>query len=414
MLDAIIAKGLGKRFRRYDPDRAWTFQEALFQRLRGQRRAEYFWGLRDISFALPRGRTIGVIGRNGAGKSTLLRLIGGIGRPDEGNVEVHGRISSLLDLGVGFHTDLTGRENVFISGIIGGLTRREVAERYDAIVDFAELRDFIESPIRTYSSGMHMRLAFSVAIHTDPDILLIDEVLAVGDIGFRQKCLDRIAEFKRNGCTIAIVSHEPSLIREFCDDVLWLYEGCVQEYGAAAEVVEHYVQGMETLRRTPATFPPALASGGIELQVHKNRFGSLELEVQTVRILDAYDRPTAELLDDGPLTVELDYSTDEPVREPIFGVTILDDKKRVCYDTNSQRSVVALPNAAGRGGIAVCIDGLDLEDGHYFVDVGAYEREWSYAYDYHSKVYPLRINRKAREGTQDPHNGSPRAIWRLR
>ena len=381
MTDAIVVNGLGKRFRRYDSDRPWTFQEALFQRLRGHRPAQFFWGLREISFSVPRGRAVGLIGRNGAGKSTLLRLIGGVGRPDEGTISVRGRISGLLDLGVGFHSDLTGRENVFISGVIGGLTRREVAERYDAIVAFAELKDFIDNPVRTYSSGMHMRLAFAVAIHTEPDILLIDEVLSVGDIGFQRKCLDRIAEFKSRGCTIAMVSHDPGLVREFCDDVLWLDEGRTSEYGEANEVVGHYVYEMETLRRTPLALAPVRASSGIELLVHENRFGSLELELEHVRILDPYEQPTRELLDDGPLTVELDYIARSKVREPIFGVTILNGKKKVCYDTSSEGSVVVVPDAAGRGGVAVRIDGLSLDDGQYFVEVGAYEREWSYAYD---------------------------------
>jgi lipopolysaccharide transport system ATP-binding protein len=414
MLDAIEVNGLGKRFRRYDSGRPWTFQEALFQRLRRHRPAQFFWGLRDITFSVPRGRAIGLIGRNGAGKSTLLRLIGGVGRPDEGIVSRQGRISGLLDLGVGFHSDLTARENIFISGVIGGLTRLEVAERFDSIVAFAELRDFIDSPLRTYSSGMHMRLAFSVAIHTEPDILLIDEVLAVGDIGFQRKCLDRIAEFKQRGCTIAMVSHDPWLVRDLCDDVLWLDEGRIFEFGTASDVVGHYVYEMETLRRTPTASAPVRASSGVELHVHKNRFGSLELELENVRVLDAYDQPTAELLDDGPLTVELDYLAGDTVRDPIFGVTILNGTKKICYDTNSEGSVVVVPDAAGRGGVAVRIDGLDLENGHYFVEVGAYDREWSYAYDYHSRAYPLRINRRTGNGSRETHGRSTRAVWSLR
>jgi lipopolysaccharide transport system ATP-binding protein len=414
MPDAIAISGLGKRFRRYDPDRAWTFQEALMARLRGHRPAQYFWGLRDITLSVPRGRAVGLIGRNGAGKSTLLRLMGGIGRPDEGSIQVQGRISGLLDLGVGFHSDLTGKENIFISGVIGGLTRREIAERYDSIVEFAELREFIDSPLRTYSSGMHMRLAFSVAIHTEPDILLIDEVLAVGDIGFQRKCLDRIAEFKERGCTIAMVSHDPGLIQGLCDDAVWLDEGRIREVGPAARVVGQYVHEMETLRRTPVTHPPVLASTGIELRVHENRFGSFELELERVQLLDSYEKPTAELMDDGPLMVELEYCSRDGIRDPIFAVTILDAEERVCYDTNSQGAFQAVPESNGRGVVEVSIAGLDLDNGKYYVDVGAYEREWAYTYDYHWKAYPIVINRAPSNGPRSHGSSSPRAEWRLR
>src|SRR5215813_734064 len=195
MGNALIVQNLSKQFRRYHPDRPWTLQEALLQGLRRTRPAEYFWALYEVSFNIAYGRMVGVIGPNGAGKSTLLRLIGGVGRPDKGTIRVHGQIGALLDLGTGFHPELTGRENVFVSGVITGLTRREVRERLDSIVAFAELEAWIESPLRTYSSGMQMRLAFSIAVHVEPAILLIDEVLSVGDHAFQQKSFARIAEF---------------------------------------------------------------------------------------------------------------------------------------------------------------------------------------------------------------------------
>ncbi len=187
MRGTVVVQGLGKQFRRYHRDRPVTLKEAVVRGLRQMKPVEQFWALREVSCSVAAGRTIGVIGNNGAGKSTLLRLIGGVGRPDEGSVQVHGRIGALLDLGVGFHPDLTGRENVFVSGVIAGLTRHEVAQRFDSIVAFAELQQSIDSPLRTYSSGMQMRLAFAVAIHTEPEILLIDEVLAVGDLAFQRK-----------------------------------------------------------------------------------------------------------------------------------------------------------------------------------------------------------------------------------
>ncbi|MEP6773975.1 MAG: ABC transporter ATP-binding protein, partial [Chloroflexota bacterium] len=238
MTKVITVRGLGKEFRRYHSNRPITLQEAVVRA--GVRRlasVEKFWAVRGVSFEAHQGQMIGMIGRNGAGKSTLLRLIGGVGSPDEGSVNVTGRIGALLDLGVGFHPDLTGRENVFVGGVIAGLTRREVAQRLEAIVDFAELEEAIDSPLRTYSSGMTLRLAFSVAVHTDPDIRLIDEVLAVGDVSFQQKCLQKIDNFKSQGGTVLLVSHDIDLVRRLCDEALWLDAGKVVAQGSPEVVV---------------------------------------------------------------------------------------------------------------------------------------------------------------------------------
>ena len=252
MKDTVIVHGLGKQYRRYHQDRPWTLQEVFQRGFHRIRPVEYFWALRDVSFALVPGRMMGVIGGNGAGKSTLLRLIGGVGRPDEGALTVRGRIDALLDLGAGFHPDLTGRENVFISGVINGLTRREVSQQFDSIVAFAELEEFIDSPMRTYSTGMQMRLAFSVATHTYPKVLLIDEVLAVGDLAFQHKCLKRIAQFKADGCTIILVSHDTGLVAQMCDEALWLNPGRVMAHGPADEVVRRYIAEAESPEGAPS------------------------------------------------------------------------------------------------------------------------------------------------------------------
>jgi lipopolysaccharide transport system ATP-binding protein len=204
--------------------------------------SEVFWALRDVSFEVGSGRALGVIGSNGSGKSTLLRLLGGVGKPDGGSIAVNGRIGALLDFGAGFNPDLTGRENVIVGGVISGLTRKEVLQRLDTIVAFAELESFIDNPLRTYSSGMQMRLGFAVAIHTEADILLIDEVLSVGDHSFQRKCLERIARFKAEGCTIVLVTHDSKMVREFCDDALWLNRGRVMVRGQPDMVVARYLE----------------------------------------------------------------------------------------------------------------------------------------------------------------------------
>jgi lipopolysaccharide transport system ATP-binding protein len=238
----ITADDVGKLYHRRHPNRPRTVHEALLRGLRGLRATESFWGLRHVSFTVAPGRMLGVLGRNGAGKSTLLRLLGGVDVPGEGRVEVRGHVGGLLTLGAGFHPDLTGRENVFVSGIVHGLTRAEVAERFDSILGFAELEDFIDSPLRIYSTGMAMRLGFAVASHMQPEVLLIDEVLAVGDVEFQRKCIDRIDSLKAGGCTIVLISHNLGTIRRLCDEAIWLDAGRLIAHGAAAAVVDQYVR----------------------------------------------------------------------------------------------------------------------------------------------------------------------------
>jgi lipopolysaccharide transport system ATP-binding protein len=242
----VVVSNVGKSFRRYHVDRPATIQEAVAKGLRRMGTVERFWGLRDVSFTIGAGRMVGIVGANGSGKSTLLRLIGGVGRPDTGRIEVNGRIGALLDLGAGFHPELTGRENTILAGILNGLTRRQVLDRLDSIVAFAEVESALDNPVRTYSSGMQMRLAFAVAVHTDPDILLIDEVLAVGDMSFQRKCLDRIAQFRAAGCSILLVSHVGSTVQDLCDEAVWLKNGRLMAQGGAVEVVNQYASSENT------------------------------------------------------------------------------------------------------------------------------------------------------------------------
>jgi lipopolysaccharide transport system ATP-binding protein len=393
MPDAIIVQALAKQFRRYHADRPRTLKELLTRGFRGVKPVERFWALRDVSFSVAAGQMFGVIGTNGSGKSTLLRLIGGVGRPDKGSVQVHGHIGALLDLGAGFHPELSGRENVFINGVIAGLTRREVAQRFESIVAFAELQQFIESPLRTYSTGMQMRLAFAIAVHTAPDILLIDEVLAVGDASFQQKCLQRIAQFKDDGAAIILVSHDTTLIRELCDEVLWLRAGHIVAHGNPEMVVDQYLddRDAETRRRTPVDRPSRRTRMGTELQVNENRFGSLELEITDVRLLDRRARLATELQSGDPLNVEIDYVSSRPIQAPFFGVTISREDGLICCDTSTASAALTLPTIHGPGQITLQIERLDLEGGQYYVDVGAYTADWSYAYDYHWHAYPLLI-----------------------
>lgn len=403
MGDGIVVENLGKRFRRYHADRPWTLHQALMGGFRKLTAAESFWGLRNVSFRVEPGRMIGVVGRNGAGKSTLLRLLGGVGRPDEGSVRVHGRVGGLLNLGAGFHTELSGRDNLFVTGVISGLTRSEVADRFDSIVAFAELEEFIDNPLRTYSTGMQMRLAFAVAVHADPEILLIDEVLSVGDLSFQRKCLDRIARFKAEGCSIILVSHEASLVRELCDEAMWLSSGRLMAYGPADAVVDQYVEETEaeiekrmepegeTQQRAPAARPVMRTARGTESIANENRFGSLELEITQVRLLDKRGGPATAIEGGAGLRIEIDYQAPRPIIAPNFQIHIYREDGLVCVDLNTEETEIKLSTIQGSGQIALNLERLDLNSGLYYVDVGVYTQDWTYAYDYHSNVYPLVV-----------------------
>ena len=247
-MNAIEVVHASKVYRRFSHKRQFaTLKSALLRGslIRDLKPDETFTAVRDVTFTVPAGRTLGVIGRNGSGKSTMLKLVAGITKPTTGSVTVNGRISALIELGAGFHPEISGRENVFINGIMLGLSKREVATRFDEIVEFAELKDFIDAPVKTYSSGMYMRLGFAVAIHVDPDVLLVDEVLAVGDEGFTHKCLDKFAEFKRRGKTILLVTHALPMVERFCDEALWLDHGEKKGMGDPKRMVGAYVTAVE-------------------------------------------------------------------------------------------------------------------------------------------------------------------------
>jgi lipopolysaccharide transport system ATP-binding protein len=387
MKAAIRIENLGKRFRRYQADRPRTLKEMLVSGWRPRGKGEQFWALRHVDLEVAAGEMVGIVGQNGAGKSTLLQLTGGVGTPDEGSARVLGRIGALLDLGAGFSGDLTGRENVFVTGVAAGLTIREVRRRFDRIVSFAELEDSIDNPVRTYSSGMQMRLGFSVAVHTDPQVLLVDEFLSVGDLAFQTKCLNRIKEIKSNGCAILLISHSPSQINELCDRAIWLRRGEVVVSGLPEVVTGQYEVEMrsETRRRTPHR-PTTLAASGLELEVNRNRFGSLEVEILDVRL-----NPADQVRQGEAVAVAIEFRASKPVRAPRFNVGISRAEDGFsCLDLNSDVTADRA-EVSGTGRVTLSIKRLDLVAGHYYVNVGVFQSDWEYAYDYHWEVYPLRV-----------------------
>jgi lipopolysaccharide transport system ATP-binding protein len=378
----------------------------------GQRRFSFrrdaFWALRDVSFEVGPGRVLGIVGPNGAGKSTLLRLVGGVGSPTNGAIRVEGRVGAMLELGSDFHPELTGRENATLSGIISGLTRRQVRERMPEIVEFAGLSQFIDSPVRMYSAGMLLRLAFAIAVHTDPEVLLIDEVLAVGDATFQRKCLTRIEELRQNRCAILVSTHDTEMAAQMCDEVMWLRKGVIVELGKPSEVVGAYMMSTdrETRRRTPEDWQSEMTSSGVELRIMENRFGSMELQITDVRLLDAAGFRVHRLMRGEPLRIEIDYYSAQSLRSPNFGVLIRRSDDTVLFDGYVGGDNIGIGTVNGYGSVALNLHRLDLNTGDYHIDVGVYRHDWAYAYDYHWRAYPLTVwAASAAKGLVNPPHG---------
>jgi lipopolysaccharide transport system ATP-binding protein len=382
MRDSILVRGLGKRFSRLLGGRPSSLKEAVLSGFR-RKEIESFWALRNVSFGVGRGRTVGVVGKNGSGKSTLLRLIGGVGKPTEGEIEVHGRIGALLDLGAGLTDDLTGLENIFIAGVISGMTRDEVRARCDDIIAFAELDGFIEMPIRTYSSGMRMRLAFSVAVHTTPDILLIDEVLAVGDAAFQRKCLERIARIKESGCTIFLVSHDESQIRALCDEALLLSQGRLIAHGSVSDIMRFYETG--------TTEPIGDPGAEVATFMADDEGARGAAMIEAVRILHPNGGLAGSIVTGAPLRMEADVLFRQDVPEPKLALTILAEDGTPCLDTNSESSGLYFPVLGGRQTMSVALERIDLQGGRYRIEIGLYAQGWGPALHRHEPIEPLLV-----------------------
>ena len=306
---AVVAEGVSRRFRIY-PQRNVTLKEAIVRRR--QLRPTDIWAVRDISFQIEPGEAVGFVGRNGSGKTTLLRLIAGVFAPTSGRIAVGGRIGSLLELGAGFHPEFTGRENIFLSGAIYGLKRKQIRERLDEIIAFTELERFIDLPVKTYSSGMHMRLGFSVATHVEADILLLDEVFAVGDEAFQRKCIDRILDFKHAGGTIVFVSHAAAAVEHLCDRVLLLRRGRIEFDGDAHEGIRRYQQQLAAERE-----PEERAAGLRE-------WGTGEARIIAARLEGADGEERQEFVPDEPLVLRLSLASERQLHEPRLSVELRD------------------------------------------------------------------------------------------
>jgi lipopolysaccharide transport system ATP-binding protein len=393
---AVEVEGVSKQFRRQTVQPFTTVKTAFVDsvlRRKGSEREATYQVLKDISLTVQKGEILGIIGRNGSGKSTLLKLLAGIYRPDAGRISVHGRVGALLELGAGFHPEFSGRENIFLNGIVLGLSKREVRQRLDDIVRFAELEAFIDEPVKNYSSGMYTRLGFAVAVHADPDILFIDEILAVGDEAFQQKCFDKVSEFRRLGKTIILVSHDLGSVQRWCDDVLWLEAGKVQERGMPRRVVDLYRQGIAAQEADAAIVEHHRTEEEIQQAVaveSSNRWGSREVEIVSVRMLYASGEEGYVFQSGEPACIRLRYKVDRRVPEAVFGMAILRSDGLCCYGTNTEIEGLLLPPLGDEGTVEVFLERMDLVAGTYYLDVAVHTID-GYPYDYHHGLYAFSM-----------------------
>lgn len=393
MAVAVCVRSLGKSFDRHVGGPAATFRGFVEGGWRRGKKAKKFWALRDVNFEVATGEMLGVVGHNGSGKTTLLRLLGGVMVPNEGSVETVGRVNGLLDLNAGMHQDLTGRENVLISGVLAGLGRNDVRMRFDDIVDFAELQEFIDSPVRTYSAGMKLRLGFSVAMHVRPDILLIDEVLAVGDLAFQMRCLERIRQFRKKGCSIILISHDMSQIAGTCDRAIWLDHGSVRAVGDPADIVASYRSALLTAsaRKLPQDIEDGTTYQGRILQAGKNRFGSLEGRLNDVVMLGLDGEQVSQIASGAALTIQAGVRASHKLPSSHFSVTITNAAGEVCFDVNTENDQTIVPGLTGTTLVELSLERLDLSTGNYSLSVGLWRSGWEYAYDYHVNAYDLEV-----------------------
>lgn len=379
---AITIEGVSKRFRLYH-ERPSSLKERILRFRRP--RAEEFWALRDVGLEVPHGKTWGLVGPNGSGKTTLLKLIGGILRPTEGRLTTQGRIAALLELGAGFHPELTGRENVYLNASILGLSKKETDRYFDDIVAFAEIEEFIDNQVKYYSSGMFVRLGFAVAVHVDPEILLVDEVLAVGDEGFQKKCLDRVGEMQKEGRTIVFVTHAMAFVQQICDSATLLDAGRMRASGDTEHVIREF-RAVMARRRT------GIAD---EAATH-------EVEIADVDLLDAKGHPNTMVAPGQSLSVQIELRAEKPVDDPVVVVGIHNARDEWVFTTDTERLAVALGRLDGKLRVTFDLRAIPLLEGQYFLTIGVRDRAGEVVYDWHNRRYPFDVVRNVKGGLAIP------------
>lgn len=410
---AVCAKNLTKLYRRTSAGHQLrTLKSALLQRslVRGIKREEAIVALDDISFEVHRGEAVGLIGSNGSGKSTLLKILAGILRPTSGTLEVKGRVAALIELGAGFHPEISGRENIYINGAVLGLSRREIDQRYEAIVEFSGLAEFIEEPVKNYSSGMYVRLGFAVAIHTDPEVLVVDEVLAVGDEAFAHRCLRRIEEFLAAGKTLLLVSHSLTLIEDVCDRALWIEKGHLLRSGHPRQVADAYREAVaeaegeahreakesREAKENEASQRDAETDGDDDPEEQEIlRWGSQEAEITEVRVMVGGEERYHLHCGDA-VRFEVDITAHRDLEDFVFGIALFTPRGVECWGTNTELEGFE-PERLRAGSATVSIEcpELRLAPGEYLLDLAVHAQDGT-PYDYRRRLAALTVTAQER------------------
>jgi len=393
-MSAIIATDVVKRFRRVNMRGGYTtIKSLLLNTFKAPSSPaaptdSYFEALGGVDLEIPKGSTWGIIGANGSGKSTLLKLIAGIYKPDRGTILVDGRVSALIELGAGFHPEFSGRENVFINASILGMSKKLIREKFDEIVSFAELEDFIDNPVRTYSSGMFMRLGFSVAIHSDPDILLVDEVLAVGDEAFSHKCKGKTHEFKKAGKTIVVVTHSMADIQELCESAVWLENGKIRQIGSPKRIIDSYLTTVAELENKILLDKDHTGKPADNGQT--NRWGTGEVEITKVTMRTGSGEERYVYQSGDAVVIEVEYTANTLLEDPVIGLGIHKQNGAHCYGTNTVIEGIRIDEIDGPGKVTMKFDRLDLVEDKYTLSVAIHARD-GHPYDYHDQMYGFTI-----------------------
>ncbi len=372
--NSIVIKNVTKQFKVYF-DKGQSFKERII--FKNRNRHEDRVVLNDISLTIEKGQAVGLIGHNGCGKSTLLKLMTRILYPDKGSIEVQGRVSSLIELGAGFHPDMSGRENIYTNASIFGLSKKEIDRRLDDIIAFSELEEFIDNPVRTYSSGMYMRLAFSVAINVDADVLLIDEILAVGDANFQAKCFAKLQEIKSKGTTIVIVSHSLDQIEAFCDRSVWINDGKIVADGVPREIHLDYMDYMAGLRNEQQKKDKARekkneekkAEEEAEKKEESKRWGNGDAKITDVKVLDGDGNEKTVFHVGDAIKVRIAYKVNKKVEDGVFGIGIFRNDGVFCYGTNTRIDRIERFDIIEDGVLEIEMPKADLLPGKYLVDL---------------------------------------------
>ena len=386
----IDVRNVKKMFRVYR-DRGNTLKDRIL--FAGRRKYEEHWVLNGVSFEVKRGEAIGLIGQNGCGKSTTLKMLTKILYPDVGTIEMKGRVSSLIELGAGFHPDLSGRENIYTNASIFGLSRKEIDERLEDIIAFSELEAFIDDPVRTYSSGMYMRLAFAVAINVDADILLIDEILAVGDAAFQAKCFRKLQEIKGRGTTIVIVSHAMSQLELICDRSIWIADGLVRMEGKPRDVHPRYMEWMSRKTQQEEKKEDERENeetSETDSEGNLKRWGSGEARMTGVKVIGADGEEKTDFSPWDPFTIHIDYTAQKRLDDAVIGLAIYRSDGTLIYGTNTLIDTSSPVTLRTEGTIDLQIDGLPASNGSYSIDL-AIHRPDGFNYDFWRDICTIQV-----------------------